>query len=361
MSIVAVLGAGNGGLAATADLSLRGHGVRLFNRSRHVLEAIERRGGIRVQGSLGEHTVKPQETTTDIAKAIEGADTVVVVLPATAHLSVAAELSHHLRPGVPLVLNPGHICGSLSFRKVFMDHGVDPPSIAEFGTLTYVCRTHEEGSIDIFLRTTKVPVAFVPGDDAIAASAAHDLFPDIRPVHPIEAWLHDVNMVLHPPGMILGAAWIEATAGDFRFYSEGVTAGVSAVIERLDGERLSVGRSYGFDLLDLGRAMARLGTADLAAAERGDLKAAVAGGEANRTIKAPSSLEHRYIDEDVAYGLVPFTELARAAGVSTPTADALIELAGTIAGRDLRGEGLNAARLGIEALDAQGVKEVATG
>lgn len=326
-----------------------------------MLEAIERRGGLRMRGSLGEHIVKPKETTTDMAEAIEGADTVVVILPATAHRSVAIELSHHLKPGVPLVLNPGHMCGSLGVRKVFRDRGVSPPSIAELGTLTYVCRAPEEAFIDIFLTTSDVPVAFVPGDDAIAMTAVHDLFPQIRPVHPIEAWLYDVNMVLHPPGMVLAAAWIEATAGDFRFYSEGVTAAVSAVMQRLDDERLSVGRAYGFDLVDLARTMARLGTADVAAAERGDLRDAVAAGKANRTIKAPSSLDHRYIHEDVGYGLVPFTELARAADVPTPTADALIELAGTIAGRDLRAEGMNGARLGIEALDAERIKEVAAG
>ena len=38
--------------------------------------------------------------------------------------------------------------------------------------------------------------------------------------------LCNINMVVHPPGAILGAAWVEATGGDFTFYVQGMTPGV---------------------------------------------------------------------------------------------------------------------------------------
>jgi len=361
VSTIAVLGAGNGGLAATADLTLRGHEVRLYNRSPAVLDVIEQRQGIGVTGSLGDHTIAPRETTTDLARAVKGADVVVVVLPATAHSSIAAELARTLEPGVSVILNPGHMCGSLHFRRTITQHGGSAPPVAELGTLTYVCRSSELGSVDIYLCTTEVPVAIVPGGDEATESGVRDLFPDVRLAHPVEVWLHDVNMVLHPPGMILAAAWIEATGGAFRFYSEGVTPAVASVMGSLDRERRDVGRAFGFNLPDLSLTMVALGTADADAAKHGDLGAAVGRGEANRTIQAPSSLDHRYIREDIPFGLVPFTELARAAGVATPTADALIELAKVISREDLSANELNASRLGIVDLDARGVKEVATG
>src|SRR5207253_2941288 len=43
---IAVLGAGNGGCAAAADLTLRGYEVRLFSRSESTLAPIDKRGGI---------------------------------------------------------------------------------------------------------------------------------------------------------------------------------------------------------------------------------------------------------------------------------------------------------------------------
>lgn len=361
MSTVAVLGAGNGGLAAACDLTTRGHSVRLYNRSTPVIEAVKERGGIRLTGVSGEETIAIQEATTDIAGAVAGADTIMVVLPATAHAEIADSLADNADPAVPVILNPGHMCGSLHFRKVFAKRAMTPPPVAELGTLTYVCRSQDAGAVDIYLRASEVPVAIVPQGDERAGAAVRDLYPDVAKAHPIATWLHDVNMVLHPPGMILGASWIEATSGGFRFYSEGVTPAVARVMESLDRERLEVGRAYGFELPGLADTMAALGTADPAAALAGDLRSAVADGTANRSIEAPPSMGHRYIYEDIPYGLVPFTAVAAAAGVATPVADALIQLAGTIVGRDFRVEGLNADRLGIGGLDAHGLKEAVTG
>jgi opine dehydrogenase len=70
----------------------------------------------------------------------------------------------------------------------------------------------------------------------------------------------------------------------------------------------------------------------------------------NRTIKAPSALAHRYLDEDVGYGLTPMSELARLVGVPTPTMDALIALASVARGVDYRGQGLSLARMGLAGL-----------
>ena len=51
---VAVLGAGNGGCAAAADLGGRGFEVRLYNRSRERLQPLLQRGGLERQGETGE-------------------------------------------------------------------------------------------------------------------------------------------------------------------------------------------------------------------------------------------------------------------------------------------------------------------
>ena len=49
---VAVLGAGNGGCAAAADLADRGYEVRLFSRARERLDHIRERGGLQMTGLL---------------------------------------------------------------------------------------------------------------------------------------------------------------------------------------------------------------------------------------------------------------------------------------------------------------------
>ena len=89
--------------------------------------------------------------------------------------------------------------------------------------------------------------------------------------------------------------------------------------------------------------------------QTGDLRAAIAGGEANRTIKAPDSLAHRYYAEDFGYGLVPLLEFARIGGVETPYASALVTVASVLRGEDVRATGLTAERLGVAGLDRDGL------
>jgi opine dehydrogenase len=59
------------------------------------------------------------------------------------------------------------------------------------------------------------------------------------------------------------------------------------------------------------------------------------------------SINHRYVHEDVGYGLVPLAALGRLAGVATPTIDALIQLAGLAVGIDYTRDGLTLERLGL--------------
>jgi opine dehydrogenase len=62
------------------------------------------------------------------------------------------------------------------------------------------------------------------------------------------------------------------------------------------------------------------------------LKEAVGGNPAYVGIKAPLTLEHRYLLEDVPTGLVPLIELGRAAGLRCPTLGALVERAKEVLG-----------------------------
>jgi opine dehydrogenase len=353
---VAVVGAGNGGLAAAADLAGRDHKVRLYNRSPEPLEAIERNGGIRVTGSLGDNVASLQTTTTSLDEAVEGADAIVVVLPATAHAAIARAL-RDTRSDAPIILNPGHVCGSLNVRRALRP----ARPLAELGTLTYVSRSTAPGAVEVYLRATGIPYAATPVDNATAA-LVDELFPDQRRAsHPMQPWFWDVNLALHPPGMILGAARIEATSGDFHFYGNGVTASVEAVMARLDNERVGVARGFGIEIPSLAETMAAIGTADGGAAREGRLGDAIRGGAANAAIKAPPGLDHRYLHEDIPFGLVPLAALGRIAGAPTPVADALIELAQAITGRAYKEEGLNERVLGIVGATVEEVVAMAEG
>ena len=360
MTTVAVLGAGAGGAAAAADLTLRGHAVRLWSRTAATLEPFERAGGIAYEGRLGRGFVALEAITPELRVAVEGADVALVCLPALGHEAVAEGLAG-AGAACPIVLNPGHTGGALHFRRVFRDRGRELPPLAELSTLSYVARKYEPGTVTVSGVAERLRAACLPGGDE-ALSAAVELYPAAQPERDVlAADLANVNLVLHTPGAILGAAWVEATKGGFLFYAEGVTAGVARVIETLDAERLSAAAAFGHELDPLHEEMAAIGTAERDAAARGDLRGAIAGGEANRRIAAPGSLEHRYYEEDFGYGLVPFLALAAIAGVETPVASALLTVAEALLRRDLRAEGLNAQRLGVDGLGRQELVDLVRG
>ena len=72
--------------------------------------------------------------------------------------------------------------------------------------------------------------------------------------------LSNINMVVHPPGAILGAAWVEATGGDFTFYVQGMTPGVIEIMRALDRERIAVAKAFGHDLPNIIDEMKAVGT-----------------------------------------------------------------------------------------------------
>jgi len=163
----------------------------------------------------------------------------------------------------------------------------------------------------------------------------------------LETGLGNINAIFHPPGMLMNAGWIERRGGDFLFYREGITDAVGRVIAAVDAERLAVATALGVPAAPFIDMFHQAGLTTEAARESGNIARACEDSEPNRTIKAPPSLDHRYIHEDVGYGLVPMAELGRLAGVATPTIDALISLAGLALGIDYRTAGLTLEQLGL--------------
>lgn len=321
---VAVIGAGNGGAAAAIELTLAGHTVSLHGRSQATIEPFHK-NGIGYEGVFGEGRISPALVTSNVSEAIKSAEAAVVALPTFALTSVAQALhAAGWDRTKPIILNPGHTGGALEFETAYRACADTVPPIAEFATLAYVARKSGPDTVNITGRARNLRAAALKGG-AAAMEAALLLFPGAYDCgNVIASDLCNVNMIVHPPGAMLGAAWVEATGGDFTFYVQGLTDGVVRVMEALDQERMAVGRAYGHELPTIIDEMKSIGTVP-ENAESSNYRA-IAAGEANRRIKAPDSLLHRYFVEDFSHGLIPFLVLADIAGVETPTASALVQL-----------------------------------
>lgn len=330
-----------------AELTQAGHEVVLWNRSPATLAPFQQHGGVAYEGVLGGGIAKVRRITAELAEVNE-ADAAVVMLPTFAHGPLARDLA---RGGwaaqKPLLLNPGHTGGALEFAAAFSEVRSDLPPIAEFSTLTYVARKYEPAKVTVSGRAKRVRAAALPGGGP-ALELAQALFPAAEPVPDVLAvGFANVNSVLHPPGAVLSAGWIEARGADFNFYVEGMTPGVVRVMRLLDDERRRVAARFGHDLPNLIEEMRRIGTVEPDVTDTQDYAAAISSGTANRAIRAPDSLQHRYYREDFGHGLLPFLEFAAIADVEVPVARALFDLAGAAVGVDYRRDGRTAERMGI--------------
>ena len=348
---VGILGAGAGGFSAAAELGARGHEIYLWNRSTQTIAEVAATGVIGYEGVFGTGEIRPALITPEISKLVGNCDVALVTLPTLLHPQVAEQLA---KAGWgaqrPVILNPGHTGGALEFLACYRAHAPAPP-IAEFSTLTYVARKSSGSRVIISGTAKKVRVACLPGG-AKALESAKALYPSADPMTDVLATsLSNVNMVLHAPGAVLGSVWVEATGGDFTFYVQGMTDGVARVMKALDDERRAVAKAFGHDLPNLIEEMQRIGTVEPEVTDTNDFKSAISSGKANSRIKAPDSFAHRYYQEDLGYGLMPFRAFARSAGIEVPVADALLSLGAAAMGQSLEGKGRSAKTMGIEGLD----------
>ena len=355
-----VIGAGHGGKAMAAHLALKGFQTNIYNRTPDHISAINARGGIELESyeggphGFGElHLV-----TSDIKEAIEEADMIMVVVPSSAHADVAREAAPYLRDGQIVVLHPGRTCGALEFSKVIRDAGCKADvTVAEAETFIYASRSDGPALARIFRIKDAVPLASIPANrTAQVLDVINDAYPQfIDGINVLHTGLNNMGAIFHPALTLLNAGWIESTHGDFQFYIDGVTPSVARLLEVLDRERVTVASALGI------RARTAMDWLQMAYTTTGvDLHEAIHNQPGYYGIKAPMTLNHRYIFEDVPMSLVPIASMAQRYGVSVRGMESIIRMACIIHSTNYWRRGRTLQKLGIDNLSVTEFTSYAT-
>jgi opine dehydrogenase len=342
-----VIGAGHGGKAMAAHLALMGLNVTLYNRTFDHIQSIAKRKGLDLESAEGgpKGFASLVMATSDMQAALEHAQVIMVVVPSSAHAEVAREAAPYLKDRQIVILHPGRTCGAIEFRKVLDDQGCCKKLIiAEAETFIYASRSDGPAQTRIFRIKEAVPLAALP------ASQTQVVLDAIRPAYPqfidginvLHTGLNNMGAIFHPALTLLNAGWIESTHGDFQFYIDGVTTSTARVLEVLDRERVTVASSLGI------RARTGMEWLQMAYNTTGnDLNEAIHNQPGYYGIKAPSTLNHRYIFEDIPMSLVPIASLGQRYGVSVRGMDSLIRIACFVHRTDYWRRGRTVEKLGI--------------
>ena len=343
---IAVLGGGNGSLAAAVDLTEAGHDVRLWRRNGAAQEALQRAHNVlSLKDFRGQRDIRLSMVTSDLAEACAGAALIVCPTPATAQPDIAAGLAKCLVSGQVVFMPPGSF-GSWIMAKAMQDAGnLSDVSFAEAGTLPYLTRKHGVHEIAITTRATRLPTGVYPLRNKDAALAViRQAYPSVEECgEALSGALMNAGPIIHPPLILMNAGPIEHF-DHWDIHNEGTQPAIRRVTTRLDGERMAVREALGY------------GAPHFPLANHYDNEAEewMYGNAAHEKLTDSGDWredlvlrEHRYMREDVQIGLAFLVSVADWVGVPAPTANGLLALGSAICDDDFRLSGRTMERLGL--------------
>lgn len=338
-----IIGGGNGGQSLAGHLGLMGFAVRIYDIFPATIAAIQDQAGITVDGAV-EGFGPVELATTHLDQAVAGADIVMVVTPATAHRSLAAECASLLADGQVLFIHPGATGGALEFIKILKQQGCTADiTLAESNSLLYACRSSAPGRASIFGIKKQLRVAALPASrNTRVLAMLNTAFPQMSAARNVlETGLDNPNAMMHPAPTLLNTSQIES-GRDWLYYWDGITASIGAFVEAMDKERLALGAAFGLQLTPI------LQFYRQAYGVRADtLSEAVKLNPAYEKVHGQKDLRTRYLLEDIPTGLVPMVSLGRALAVDVGRMETIIKLGEYILGEDLMTTGRTLEQLGL--------------
>lgn len=347
---IAILGAGNGGCAVAADLSLLEHEVTLIKTSNAMHNEnfqylVENKGEIRLfeNGELKISNI--YKVTTDLSE-LKKAEIIIVYIQTNYHEALIKRIIPYIQDGQIIIFNPGY----LSTAYMLKHCKNNDITIIEAESSFIDCRIVEPGLIKVGFRNVRNPLGIYPSKDIdIVKKKLNKMgFPFVYLSSVVEAALHNPNMIVHTVGAIMSIPRIEKTKGEYCMYHEVFTPSVWNILEKLDNEKMDVLEALGFERLPYVEACKFRNSID----DSRDAKEVFFWYAAMPTrAKGPITVDSRYISEDVPQGIVMLEALAKQLNIETPICTALIEMASAALKRNLRTEGRTLDRLGVENIE----------
>ena len=322
----AIIGAGSGGRAFAVYLSNCGYRVNLVYRTKKNISRIKTRKNINSQGEIsGEFKINM--VTTSYRRALKCVHVILYVVPASVHSSITKQIAPFLEDGQIIILNPGRTWGAIETYNIVSHYRPDLEIyVGETQTLLFTCRKQEDFGVDILRIKESINCCFYPESmNQIVGTFITNVFPQFKMVNDIRITsLNNMGAIIHPTVALLNAGSILRN-DEFFFYQEGISPEIARMVEKVDNERCHLIEALGLEPITFKE------WAHTCYQCRSESYYQIFHEiKSYKSIKAPQSLNVRYITEDIPTGLVPFSSLGRYLNISTPIINALIILANTL-------------------------------
>jgi len=372
---IAILGAGNGGYAMAADLSMVGYEVNLYEYPDYAdnLKPIIEKGGIEIISRMptGEELELPAggktgfvkikgKVTSNAREAIEGTEIIMLVVPAFGREALIREFAHYLEDGQIIVIWPGYF-GALQCAKLLKDLGVNKKVyITETESLIYNCT--KLGGNKIYNKGNKENLFL----SVLSSEGKEEVFQKLKKIYPqlklaenvLQTTLANGNPSLHPMSVLLNLYRVERKFYPFdeklnkpveKAYD--VTPGMARVMEAVDREKVAIGEKLGIKVPSI-----KTQIEAFYGAKGSDLYETLLNCYAYQVQGAPTSIEDRYVTEDVPYGLVSYALLGKQIGVPVNNLEAMSHIGCAVTGKDFWNQGMNMEKAGLAGMSVEQIK-----
>ncbi len=336
------------------DLTLNGHEVRLAAVPEHSsnLQLLMAFGGIMVEGVTSSGApvgfAKPALMTTDLRTAIQGARVVMIVVPAFGQEPYMRAVIEHGETGQIVVFNPGKF-GTLAFARMLKEAGrFDDFLIGETSSFIFAAKTKGLGHVNIKAAKSALPFAALPAKrTAEALWVLTDLYPQLSPsMGVLQTSIDAPGLIIHPISTLMNMSRIEQI-GPYRNSHYDITPSVGRIMEAVDRERMEVASLLcreTFSFMDTMYVLYKV---------KGESAYEMMYQiSAHNVQMAPDSLRHRYVTEDIPYGLATIASIGRQIGVPVPNIEAMVNVASMANAEDYLTTGRTAEKLGLGGMNA---------
>lgn len=331
---IGVLGAGNSGLALSAHLASLGYDVSLWNRSDNNILELKESKSVSTIGEI-KGVFKLKVVTSNIDDVVQDNQLLFITTPAFAHRDIAIKIRNSITPSHKILLMPGRTFGCLEFISALESVGASIPHVFETETILHTCRKISQTSVDIITVKEKIYITSANSsvnvilEELDAKLKSHFIVKS----NYLESTLSNVGPLLHVAPVIFSFTKIEY-GEEFLYYKQGISPTVSKFIEKIEQERIKVLKYLGINHESL-----YLWFEKCYGIKADNLKECIRKNYYYDTIIAPKNINHRYILEDVPYGLVPLESLAIYNQIEVPTITSLITIVSSLYEIDFRSNG----------------------